>query len=94
MGCLEGGDAVLHPWGLKKLCQQFAIDFKGFNLTEKLSEERLKCLELAKKFGPDKLEEEGIDSLLQMIGKELSTEDLDELEKQQRQLEEVEEAQQ
>ena len=48
------------------------------------------CLELARKVGLDEIEEEDIDSLLETIGEELSTEDLDELEKQQCQLEEVE----
>ena len=49
---------------------------------------------MARKVGLDKLEEEDIDSLLETIGEELSTEELDELEKQQRQLEEVEAQQQ
>ena len=78
----------------KKLCLQFAVNFKGFDLTKKLSEERLKCLKLAKKVGLDELEEEDVDSLLQTIGEELSTEDLDELEKQRRQLEEEVEVEQ
>ena len=73
-----------------KLCPQFAVDFKGFDLTEMLLEE---CLELANKVGLDELEEEDIDSLLQTICEELSTEDLDELEKQWRQLEKKMEAQ-
>ena len=60
-GCLEGGGAVLHPWGLEKLCPQFTVDFKVFDLTKKLSYECLKCLELAK-VGLDKLEEADIDS--------------------------------
>ena len=74
----------------KELCPQFAVDFQGFDLTEKLSEELLK---LAKKVGLDELEED-VDSQLQTIDEELSTEDLDELEKQQRQLEEEAEAEQ
>ena len=50
---------------------------------------------MAKGVGFGLLEEEVIDFLLQMIGKELSTEDLDEPEKQRHQLEEEEvEAQQ
>ena len=51
------------------------------------------CLELARKVGLDELEED-VDSLLEMIGKELSTEELDELEKQWCQLEEEVEAEQ
>ena len=70
----------------KKLCPQFAADFKGFDLIEKLSEEHLKCLELAKKVGLDELGEDNVYSLLETTGEELSTEDLDEREKQQRQL--------
>ena len=73
----------------KKLCPHYAIDFNGFNLTERLSEEHLKCLELAKKVGLDELGEEDVDSLLE-TGEELSTDDFDELEKQRLQLEEVE----
>ena len=78
----------------KKLCPQFTVNFKGFDLTKKFLEEHLKCLELVRKVGLDKLEEEGVDFLLQTIGEKLSTEDLDELENQRRQLEEVVEAQQ
>ena len=63
---------------------------RGFDGSERLSEERLKCLELARKVRLNEIEEEDVDSLLETIGKELSTEDLDELEKQWRQLEEVE----
>ena len=72
----------------KKLFPEFAVDFGGFDLSEELLE---KCLELARKAGLDELEEEEIDSLLETIGEELST---DELEKQRRQLEEEVEAQQ
>ena len=82
------------PGSWKKLCPEFAIDFRGFDLSEKLSEERLKCLELAKKVGLIELEEEDVDSLVETIGEELSTRDLDELEKQRRQLEEEVEAEQ
>ena len=82
-GCLEEGDGVLHPWGAwKKLCPHYAVDFKGSDLTERLSEERLKCLELVKNVGLDEFEEEDVYSLLETIGEELLTEDLDELEKQ------------
>ena len=42
----------------------------------------LKCLKLAWKVVLDELEEEDVDSLMEMIGEELSTEELDELEKQ------------
>ena len=51
----------------KKLCLEF-IDFRGFDLSKRLSEERLKCLELARKVDLDKLEEEDFDSLLETIG--------------------------
>ena len=44
--------------------------------------------------GEDEIEEEDIDSLLESIGEELSTEKLDELEKQWLQLEEEVEAEQ
>ena len=76
----------------KKLCPLFATDFRGFNLSKKLSEDRLKRFKLAGKVGLDELEEEDIDSLLETILEELSTEDLDELEKQRRQLEKEVEA--
>ena len=33
----------------KKLCSDLAVDFGGFDLSERLSEERLKCFELARK---------------------------------------------
>ena len=66
----------------------------GFNPSERLSEEHLKYLELVRKVGLNKLEEEDFDSLLETIDEELSTEELDELEKQHRQLEEEVEAQQ
>ena len=66
----------------KKLCPEFAVDFKGFDLSERLLEECLKCLELARKVGLNKIKED-VDSLLETIGKELSTEQLEELEKQQ-----------
>ena len=74
----------------KKLCPQYTVDFKAFNLTKRLLEKCLKYLELVKKVGLDDLKEENVDSLLETIGEELLTEDLDELEKQQHQLEEVE----
>ena len=47
-----------------------------------------------KRVSLDELEEEDVDSLLETISEELSTEDLDELEMQQRQLEEEVEAEQ
>ena len=60
---------------MDKALPEFAVDFMGFDLSERLSEERLKCLELARKVGLDELEEENVDSLLETIGKELSTEE-------------------
>ena len=83
---------ICQAW--KKLCPELAVDFRGFDLSERLSEECLKCLELARRVGLDEIEEEDIDSLLETIGEELSTEELDELEKQRRQLEEEVEAEQ
>ena len=71
----------------KKLCPKFAIDFRDFNLSERLLEERLKCLELVRKAGLNEIEED-VDSLLETISEELSTEELVELEKQRHQLEE------
>ena len=65
----------------KKLCPVLAVDFRGFDLSERLSEE---CLELVRKVGLDEVGEDDVDSLLE------STEELDELKKQRRQLEEVE----
>ena len=58
--------------------------------SKRLSEERLKCLWLARKVGLDKLKEDDVKPLLESIGEELSTEELDELDKQRRQLEKVE----
>ena len=74
----------------KKLCPELAIDFGGFDLSERLSEE---CLELVRKVALDEIKED-VDSLLETIGEELSTEKLDELEKQGHQLEEEVEAEQ
>ena len=48
--------------------------------------------ELARRVGLDEVEKNVVDGLLESIGKELSTEELDELEKQRRQLEEEVEA--
>ena len=62
---------------------------RGFDLTDMLSKDHLKCLELARKVGLDEVEEDYIDSLLESIGEEL-----DELEKQRRQLEKEVEAEQ
>ena len=44
----------------KKLCPHLAIDFKGFDLTKRLSEEYLKCLEVVRKIGLDELEEDNV----------------------------------
>ena len=49
---------------------------------------------MARKVGLDELEEEDVNSLLETIDKELSTEELDELEMQLRQLEEEVETEQ
>ena len=76
-------------WGAwKKLCPDLAVHFGGFDLSEGLSREHLKCLELGRKVGLDEVEEDDVDSLLESIGEELSTEDLEDMEKQRRQLEE------
>ena len=61
---------------------------KGFDMAEKLLKEQLKCLMLAKKVGLEDLEDDDVSSLLLSIGEELSVEDSEELEQQQRQLEE------
>ena len=71
----------------KKLCPDLAIDFGGFDISEGLSRERLKCLEVAKTIGLE-MEEDDVESLLESIGEELTTEDLDDLEQQRRRLEE------
>ena len=47
----------------KKLCPDLAVYFGGFDLSERLSKERLKCLELEKKVGLDEVEEEDVDSV-------------------------------
>ena len=75
----------------KKLCLDLTVDFGGFELLEGLSRE---CLKLAKRVGLDKVEEDDVDNLLKSISEELSTEDLEDLEKQQCQLEEEVEAEQ
>ena len=71
-----------------------AVDFRGFELSERLSQECLEYLELARKVGLDEVEEDDVDSLLESMDEELSLEELDELEKQQCQLEEEVEAEQ
>ena len=76
----------------KKLCPGLAVDFGGFDSSEGLLRECLKCLKLARKVGLDEVEEDDVDSLLESIGEELSPEDLEDLEKQRRQLEEEVEA--
>ena len=76
----------------KKLCPDLAVDFGGFDLSEELSREHLKCLKLARKVGLDEVEEDNMDSLLESIGEELSMEDLEDLVKQRCQLEEEVEA--
>ena len=51
-------------WGAwKKLCPDLAVDFGGFDLSEGLSRECLKCLELARKVNLDEVEEDDVDSL-------------------------------
>ena len=75
-------------WGAwKKLCPDFAVDFGGFDISEGLSRERLKCLEVAWTVGLE-MEEDDMESLLELIGEELTTEELDDLEQQRRRLEE------
>ena len=78
-------------WVWKKCCLELAVDFGGFNLSERLSEE---CLKLTRRVGLNEIKENDIDSLLKSTGQELSTEELYELEKQHRQLEEEVEAEQ
>ena len=75
----------------KKLCPDLAINFGSFDISEGLSRERLKCLEVAKTVGLE-MEEYNVESLLELIGEELTTEDLEDLEQQRRQLEEELEA--
>ena len=60
----------------KKLCLDLAVDFGGFDLSEGLSRERLKCLELARRVGLNEVDEDDVDSLLESISEELSTEEL------------------
>ena len=71
----------------KKLCLDLAVDFAGFDIEEGLSRERLRCLEVAKTVGLD-MEEDDVGSLLESIGEELTTDDLEDLEQQRRRLEE------
>ena len=78
----------------KKHCPRFTVDYGGFDLSERFSEEHPKCLELARTVGLNEIEEEDVNSLLETIGEELSAEDLNELEKQRCQLEEGVEAEQ
>ena len=75
----------------KKLCPHLAVDFGGFNMSEGLSRERLKCLEVARTVGLE-MEEDDVESLLESIAEELTTEELDDLEQQRRRLEEEIEA--
>ena len=72
----------------KKLCPDHAVDFGGFDLSEGLSRDCFKCLELARRVGLDEIEEEDVDGLLESISEELLREDLEELEKQWHQLKE------
>ena len=70
----------------KKLCLDLAIDFEGFDISE-----GLKCLKVAKTVGLE-MEEDDVESLLESIGEELTTEDLEDLEQQRSRLEEELEA--
>ena len=67
---MEEGDAVLH---------QGAVDFMGFDISRGLSKKHLKCLELARKVSLYEVEEDDLESLLESIGEELTTEDLEDL---------------
>ena len=51
----------------KKLCPHLTVDFGGFDLTELLSKERIKCFELLRKVGLDEVEEDDVDSLLEAM---------------------------
>ena len=73
---------ILGSW--KKLCPHLAVDFGGFDLSEGFSEKRLKCLELARKVGLNEVKEDNLESLLESITEEVTTEDLEDLEKQWR----------
>ena len=63
----------------KKLCPDLAVDFGGIDQSEGLSQESLKW---AKRVGLDEVEEDNVDSLLESISEELSTEELEDVEKQ------------
>ena len=78
---------ILVAW--KKLCPQYAINFKGFDLTgvfrrSPSSWQRMSAWTSPRKKAP---------AVLETIDEELSTDELDKLEKQRRQLEEEVEAQ-
>ena len=75
----------------KKLCPDLAVDFAGFDIEEGLSRERLRCLKVAKTVGLD-MEEDDVESILESIGEELTTDGLEDLEQQRRRLEEEAEA--
>ena len=49
-------ESCIH-WVWKKLCPELSVNFRGFDLFERLSE-CLKCFELARRVGLDKIEEE------------------------------------
>ena len=76
----------------QKLCPDYAVDFQGFSLDSRLSEERLKCLSLAKQVGLDEVEEEDVNELLEAINEELTAEELQEVEDERIRLEEQVEA--
>ena len=63
--CIRG------PW--KTLCLHLAVDFGGFELSEGLLKECLKCLELARKVSLDEVEEDDLESLLESISEELTS---------------------
>ena len=81
--CIQGA------W--KKLCLDLAVDFGGFDISEGLLRERLKCLEVARTVGLE-MDDDDVESLLESIDEELTTEELDDLEQQRRRLEEEIEA--
>ena len=60
----ETASCIRGEW--KKLSLDLAINFRGFDLSERFSQECLKCLELARKVGLNEVEEDNVDSLLEL----------------------------
>ena len=93
-GCLEGGGRVLHLWGLEKALSSVRRRLQGLRPHREAFREVPQVTQVDEESQAWMSSRKKTSILLETISEELSTEELDELEKQWRQLEEEVEAQQ